>query len=154
MMWCGGQSPDPEGSGTSSITPTQRRPGTSRPAATPIDATVTPLIELNDLGRAFGPFHALRGVTLRLAPGRIGLLGPNGAGKSTLLKILMGLLSPTSGSGKVLGHELGGDGTLLRRSIGYLPEADGLVPGMRGADYVALAGELCGMSRKQALRRA
>ena len=42
----------------------------------------------------------------------------------------------------------------LRRAIGYMPEADALVPGMRGADYVALAGELYGMPRKQALRRA
>src|SRR5205085_8743381 len=37
---------------------------------------------------------------------------------------------------------------------GYMPEADALVPGMQGAEYVALAGELYGMSRKQALRRA
>jgi ABC-2 type transport system ATP-binding protein len=54
----------------------------------------------------------------------------------------------------VLGHPLGQDGAALRRTIGYMSEADALVPGMRGADYVALAGELCGMPRKQALRRA
>ncbi|MBO0698948.1 MAG: ABC transporter ATP-binding protein [Zavarzinella sp.] len=117
------------------------------------------LIELDNLGRTFGPFEALRGVTLRLKPGRIGLLGPNGAGKSTLLKILMGLLSPTSGSGRVLDHRLSpnGDGEgdfELRRQIGFMPEADALVPGLRGVDYVALAGELYGLPRKQAIRRA
>ena len=120
---------------------------------------MTPLIELTDLSRTFGPFHALRGVTLQLAPGRIGLLGPNGAGKSTLLKILMGLLSPTSGSGRILDHELSpsgsGEGDFeLRRLIGFMPEADALVPGLRGVDYVSLAGELYGLPRKQALRRA
>jgi ABC-2 type transport system ATP-binding protein len=42
----------------------------------------------------------------------------------------------------------------LRRLIGYMPEADALVPGLTGVEYVALAGELYGMPRKQALRRA
>src|SRR5262245_11947054 len=111
-------------------------------------------IVLDNLSRWYGTQQALADVTLRLAPGRIGLLGPNGAGKSTLLKILLGLLPPSSGTGSVLGHPLGHDGTALRRTIGYMSEADALVPGMRGADYVALAGELCGMPRKQALRRA
>jgi ABC-2 type transport system ATP-binding protein len=53
-----------------------------------------------------------------------------------------------------LGHDLLGLGSVLRRAIGYMPEADALIPGMRGADYVALAGELYGMPRKQARRRA
>ena len=71
---------------------------------------MTPLIELKNVTRRFGAFIALSDITLSLPPGRIGLLGPNGAGKSTLLKILMGLLPPSSGSGRVLDQELGGDG--------------------------------------------
>src|SRR6516162_5502041 len=112
------------------------------------------LIEINNVSRQFGSLDALRDVTLRLPPGRIGLLGPNGAGKSTLLKILMGLLPPSSGSGKVLGHDLARSGAELRRTIGYMPEADALIPGLRGAEYVALAGELYGMPRREAQRRA
>jgi ABC-2 type transport system ATP-binding protein len=112
------------------------------------------LIELNNLSRSFGTQQALRGVNLQLEPGRIGLLGPNGAGKSTLLKILMGLLPPSSGTGKVLGHDLAKSGAELRRTIGYMPEADALIPGLRGAEYVALAGELYGMPRREAQRRA
>jgi ABC-2 type transport system ATP-binding protein len=54
----------------------------------------------------------------------------------------------------VLDHDLANAGVMLRRAIGYMPETDALVPGMQGAEYVALAGELYGMSRKQALRRA
>jgi ABC-2 type transport system ATP-binding protein len=111
-------------------------------------------LDLRAINRWYGKHQALCDVTLRLEPGRIGLLGPNGAGKSTLLKILLGLLPPSSGSGRVLDHELRGDGTTLRRAIGYMPKADALVPGMRGADYVALAGELYGMPRQQARRRA
>jgi ABC-2 type transport system ATP-binding protein len=120
---------------------------------------VTDLLRLDAITRTFGATTALDRVTLRLPTGRIGLLGPNGAGKSTLLKLLMGLLPPTGGSGAVLDQPLGGDrdGTAnwrLRRLIGFMPEADALVPGLTGVEYVALAGELYGMSRRQATRRA
>src|SRR5438552_42314 len=111
-------------------------------------------IELTNISRSFGTNRALIDVNLSLDIGRIGLLGPNGAGKSTLMKILLGLLPPTSGTGRVLDHDLASAGAALRRAIGYMPETDALVPGMQGAEYVALAGELYGMGRKQALRRA
>lgn len=111
-------------------------------------------LELKNISRRYGTNLALRDVNLSLPIGRIGLLGPNGAGKSTLMKILLGILPPTSGAGRVLDHDLATGGVALRRVIGYMPEADALIPGMRGADYVALAGELDGMARKQALRRA
>src|SRR5436305_13064615 len=116
-----------------------------------------PLIRLHEVTRRYGDHAALRGVTFDIPAGRTGLLGPNGAGKSSLLKILLGLLPPSSGGGEVLGqplappegrqgslslirHDLLGTGMALRRAIGYMPEADCLVPGLRGADYVALAG--------------
>jgi ABC-2 type transport system ATP-binding protein len=132
-------------------------------------------IDLQGISRWYGRQEALCDVCLRLEPGRIGLLGPNGAGKSTLLKILLGLLPPSAGTGCVLGHALTAEtphgsshrsvlraltgsfaaqGSDLRRAIGYMPEADALIPGLRGAEYVALAGELYGMPRRQALRRA
>ena len=111
-------------------------------------------IELHNISRWFGKNQALIDVTLSLEIGRIGLLGPNGAGKSTLMKILLGLLPPSSGRGRVLDHDLASAGIALRRSIGYMSEADALIPGIQGAEYVALAGELYGMDRKQALRRA
>ena len=117
------------------------------------------LIELDSLGRTFGSFTALSDITLSLPAGRIGVLGPNGAGKSTLLKILMGLLSPSSGTGRVLDQPLGGDRDAegnwrLRRLIGFMPENEALVPGLTGIEYVALAGELYGMPRRDAQRRA
>jgi ABC-2 type transport system ATP-binding protein len=118
-----------------------------------------PFIELQNVSRAFGAFAALHGITLTLPPGRVGLLGPNGAGKSTLLKVLMGLIPPSGGTGRVLNEPLGGDrdsegNWRLRRLIGFMPEADALVPGLTGVEYVSLAGELFGMPRRDALRRA
>jgi ABC-2 type transport system ATP-binding protein len=112
------------------------------------------LIELDAISRWYGEQQALKDVSVRLPAGRVGLLGPNGAGKSTLLKIFLGLLPPSSGQGRVLGHDLAHAGAQLRRAIGYMPESDALVPGLRGAEYVALAGELYGMPRRQAQRRA
>jgi ABC-2 type transport system ATP-binding protein len=119
---------------------------------------MTRLIELNGITRTFGAFTALYDITLSLPPGRVGLLGPNGAGKSTLLKILMGLLPPSSGTGRVLEEKLGdadSEGNWrLRRLIGFMPEVDALVPGLTGVEYVSLAGELYGMPRREAQRRA
>jgi ABC-2 type transport system ATP-binding protein len=121
--------------------------------------TASQLIELRGLTRTFGTFTALSDINLSLPTGRIGLLGPNGAGKSTLLKIIMGLIPPTSGTGRVLDEELGRDGDSasnwrLRALIGFMPEADALIPGLTGVEYVALAGELYGMPRREAQRRA
>ena len=117
------------------------------------------LLELHSLSRSFGSFTALSDITLSLPPGHIGLLGPNGAGKSTLLKILMGLVPPSAGTGRVLDQPLGGDrdsegNWRLRRLIGFMPETDALVPGLTGIEYVSLAGELYGMPRREAQRRA
>ncbi len=113
-----------------------------------------PLIELEGVSRWYGSYQALCGVTSRLRPGRIGLLGPNGAGKSTLLKILLGLMPPSAGAVRVLGRDTTHDGPALRRMVGYMSEAEGLVPGLSGVEYVSLAGELYGMPRAEARRRA
>lgn len=113
-----------------------------------------PFLHLQDIDHRYGQQQVLHGVSLRLEAGTIGLLGPNGAGKSTLLRILLGLIRPTRGTGEILGHVLGRESRTLRRLLGYMPETDALVSGLRGADYVSLAGELYGMPRRQAQRRA
>jgi ABC-type multidrug transport system ATPase subunit len=65
----------------------------------------TPAVALSSVVRNFGRFAALRGITADFAPGKLYVvLGENGAGKSTLLRIIAGLLEPTSGTVKVLGH--------------------------------------------------
>ncbi|MBL8848339.1 MAG: ABC transporter ATP-binding protein [Planctomycetaceae bacterium] len=112
------------------------------------------LIDLQNVTHYYGTHCALQGVTVSLAPGAIGLIGQNGAGKSTLLKILLGLVRPSQGTGAVLGRDIRGSGSELRGRVGYMPEAESFVPGLRGVDLVSLAGELSGMPRKQALRRA
>jgi ABC-2 type transport system ATP-binding protein len=118
------------------------------------DSVSPALVELSHLSHSYGRFQALKDVSLRVQPGAIGLIGQNGAGKSTLLRILLGLMPPSSGGGSVLGYDLIRQRDELRSRIGFMPEAESLIPGMRGVDLVALAGELSGMPRRQALRRA
>jgi len=112
------------------------------------------LLELEQITHDYGRVRALEDVTLRVEPGPIGLIGQNGAGKSTLLRILLGLVRPTHGRGTVLGYDLHRHTQLLRHHVGFMPESESYVPGLRGVDLVALAGELSGMPRKQARRRA
>jgi ABC-2 type transport system ATP-binding protein len=112
------------------------------------------LLELDGITHNYGRVTALRDVTLRIEPGAIGLIGQNGAGKSTLLKILMGMLRPSRGEGRVLGLDVRRQSAALRVRLGFMPEAESLIPGVAGAELVALAGELSGMRRNEALRRA
>ncbi len=66
-----------------------------------------PLVEMNDVGKAFGPIIALEGINLTVRAGEVAcVLGDNGAGKSTLVKIISGLHPHTSGSLKVDGQEV------------------------------------------------
>ncbi len=66
-----------------------------------------PVVEVRDLSKRFGEVVAVDRVSFRLETGEIvGLLGPNGAGKTTILQMLLGTLSPSSGTIRVLGREL------------------------------------------------
>lgn len=81
-------------------------------------------IESNQLVRTFGgakgkkPLVALDRVDLQVEEGELfGLLGPNGAGKTTLIKILATLLLPSSGTVKVLGHDVEKEAQAIRPRI-------------------------------------
>ena len=111
-------------------------------------------IELKDLRFNYGKIVALAGVDLTLGEGACGLLGPNGAGKSTLLRILLGFLKPDRGEGRVLGYDIRRDPFAIRRLVGYMPEDDCLIPGMDAVTFTAYFGELSGMPRQEAMKRA
>ena len=109
---------------------------------------------LEDIHFSYGQVAALRGVSLTMGSGAIGLLGPNGAGKSTLLRIILGFLSPHKGQGRVLGYDILCEQRSLRRYVGYMPEDDCLIPGMDAVSFTAFFGELSGMPRAEAMKRA
>src|ERR671924_2051281 len=80
-----------------------------------------PAIETERLRKRFGAKLAVADLSLSVARGEIfGFLGPNGAGKTTSLKMLLALVPPSAGSGRVLGAPIGDRATRAR--IGFLPE--------------------------------
>ncbi|MDH4198322.1 MAG: ABC transporter ATP-binding protein [Candidatus Aminicenantes bacterium] len=111
-------------------------------------------IEVSDVHFSYGRIKALDGVTLRLGEGAVGLLGPNGAGKSTLLRILLGFIPAARGEGKVLGYDIRREQSLIRRSVGYMPEDDCFIAGLDGVSFTSYFGELSGMPRQEAMKRA
>lgn len=111
-------------------------------------------IEVKGLSFRYGKTVALDGVTMRLGEGAVGLLGPNGAGKSTLLRILLGFLVPERGEGNVLDYDIRRDQAMIRRSVGYMPESDCFIAGMDAVTFTAYFGELSGMPRQEAMKRA
>lgn len=115
---------------------------------------MTSLIELSRVTHFYGKVRALHGVSLEVGPGAVGLIGQNGAGKSTMMQILLGLIQPTQGTVRVFGRDVRDGGLELRGRIGYMPEREVLIPGLRGVEFVALAGELSGLPGRQAKRRA
>ena len=79
-------------------------------------------IETNNLTKYYGKYVGIKDVSLEIKQGEVfGFIGPNGAGKSTAIRTLLGLLIPTSGSGKILGFDIQKEGAELRKRIGYLP---------------------------------
>ena len=105
--------------GLSSLLPRFRTPTVDpdvRPPDLPdLPAPGTPVLSLSGLGKAYGGVHAVRDVDLELRSGEVlGLIGPNGAGKTTLVNLVSGQAEPTSGSGTVLGVELGATGRAHR----------------------------------------
>jgi ABC-2 type transport system ATP-binding protein len=109
-------------------------------------------VEAKDLVKDFGDMRAVDGVSLGVPAGSIyGLLGPNGAGKTTTLRILLGIIDPSSGTRRVLGHERPLDAA---PRIGYLPEERGLYPAMHCRDAIAFMGALRGLPLAEGRRRA
>lgn len=83
----------------------------------------TPALFLNMARKSYGSVHALKGVSLSVAPGEFfGLLGPNGAGKTTLIQSVVGLARLSSGSISVFGHDVVTDHMNARRCVGYAPQ--------------------------------
>ena len=81
------------------------------------------VISTDGLSKSFGGVHALKSLDLHVPQKSIfAFLGPNGAGKTTTIKLLLGLLKPTSGSGKILGMDILRDSVDIRARIGYLPQ--------------------------------
>ncbi|HEU5050666.1 MAG TPA: ABC transporter ATP-binding protein [Gemmatimonadales bacterium] len=115
-----------------------------------------PVVEVEELTRRFGEFVAVDGVSFTVARGEIfGFLGPNGAGKTTTIRMLTGLLPPTSGHGRVAGHDITHDSAAIKQSIGYMSQLFSLYGDLTVDENIAFFAGLYGVPReRRAERRA
>jgi len=81
------------------------------------------VIHTQGLSKSFGDVHALKLLDLKVPKHSIfGFLGPNGAGKTTTLKLLLGLIKPSSGSGRIFGMDIVNESVDIRKRVGYLAQ--------------------------------
>ena len=84
---------------------------------------MTLAIDVRDLSKKFGTVQAVDHVSIQIEQGHItGFLGPNGSGKTTTLRMLCGLLTPDSGSGRVLGLDFPREAEAIKRQTGYMTQ--------------------------------
>lgn len=111
-------------------------------------------IELEELTKDYGEVVANDSVTFTVETGEIfGFLGPNGAGKTTTIRMLLGFISPTSGTARVLGRDVREEDSLLeaKRRIGYLSDEPGFDEQRTGTDVLDLHASIKGESRRDEL---
>jgi ABC-2 type transport system ATP-binding protein len=81
------------------------------------------VVYVKDLEKRFGRFVAVDKISFSVEKGEVfGFLGPNGAGKSTTIRMLCGIITPTSGYGRVAGHDIFSEAEAIKRSIGYMSQ--------------------------------
>ena len=85
--------------------------------------TLIPAVSTSGLCKSYAGATVLHPLSLDVPKGEVfGFLGHNGAGKTTTIRLLTTLLSPTSGTARIAGHDIGTDPLKVRAAIGYLPE--------------------------------
>jgi ABC-2 type transport system ATP-binding protein len=112
------------------------------------------LFQFEGVTKTYGSVVALDNLSVTAPAGAIGLLGPNGSGKTTMIRALLGLTRVDRGSGQVLGMDFRHRQLDIRRAVGFVPEDECLFPHVVGVEFVTYAGELVGMSSKDAMQRS
>lgn len=120
-----------------------------------IDATVA----VRSLSKVFhdesrGDVRAVDGIDFECRPGEIfGLLGANGAGKTTTLRMLATILSPTSGTATVMGHDVLDEPEAVRRNLGFYSSTTALYPRLTARETIEFFARVNGMRAPEARSR-
>ncbi len=117
-------------------------------------STASPMsaaIEVAGLTKRFGSFTAVDDVSFTVRTGEIfGFIGPNGSGKSTTIKMLIGLLSATAGSGRVLGYDITAQPEEIRGRIGYMSQKFSLYDDLTAGENITFYAGVYGLSGRRA----
>lgn len=101
------------------------------------------IISTTNLTKYYGKNRGIIDLDLSVGEGEIfGFIGPNGAGKSTTLRVLLGLVTPTSGSAEIFGNKVGKDQKKILERIGYLPSEAMFYSDMRVSEILHLSEKL------------
>jgi ABC-2 type transport system ATP-binding protein len=115
---------------------------------------MTAAISLQDVSKRYGSHTAVADLNLAVAPGEVlGFLGANGAGKTTTIRLLTGFLRPTTGTVRLLGHDMAQPAQALRarRHLGFVPDLAGLDPTVSAR---VLLDQLAALQQQAAVDRA
>ncbi len=111
-------------------------------------ANANPAVTLEHVVKTFGDLRALDDVSFQVREGEtFGLIGPNGSGKTTLMRLLLGLISPTSGHVSVLGRAM--PNRRVAPSIGYMTQSSALYGELSVHENLTFFGRLYGLSGKR-----
>src|SRR6266498_4615060 len=103
-------------------------------------------IEVQNLKKSFGDFHAVQGASFETYAGEIlSLLGPNGAGKSTTISMLSGLLAPNGGDACIMGHSVVREPEAAKKSLGVVPQDIALYPDLSARENLVFWGKMYGL---------
>jgi ABC-2 type transport system ATP-binding protein len=109
-------------------------------------------IETRHLRKQFGEKIAVEDLSLTVGQGEVfGFLGPNGAGKTTSIKMLLGLVLPTAGEGKLLGKPIGDPAA--RAKVGFLPEHFRFHEWLTAREFLHIHADLYEIPRREAKGR-
>lgn len=104
-------------------------------------------IEIEHLTKKFGKFTAVNDVSFNVKKGEVfGFLGPNGSGKTTVIRMLMGLITPTSGIGKVLGYDISKENDMIKQKIGYMSQKFSLYEDLTVEENLDFYGSIYGIT--------
>lgn len=107
-------------------------------------------VEVVDLVKRFGTFHAVDTISFTIRQGEIfGLLGANGAGKTTTIRMLCGLLKPTGGKATVAGHDVYREVPKIKKSIGYMSQKFSLYEDLTVKENIEFYGGVYGLEKGQ-----
>lgn len=111
------------------------------------------MIEVDGLRKEYGELVAVDGIDFEVGPGVFGLLGPNGAGKSTTIGCISGLLQPSAGRVRVMGHDIAVEPARAKRYLGVVPQELALYEDLSAFDNVNYWAEAYGLEARERAHR-